>query len=283
MPWAITADRRATPCARLLLYPIQTRPHQSAQKLIAVSHNCTVMFSVILWTFDNLLWLEAPGVPHIYLPKAASLNSKGFYEVHIVQLCNCQSSWHPQIKSVTSHKMNQFIWRNCGNAAVAACSCLCKSKRELTSSAGAGCLFFWSLSLHFISGASLIKPFGETTRVVRRPRSDLWALPEAVLVYILPSALTDCFLFGFIPVHCGVNVSVVCHRRRQMPCELWFGHTQPGQTRAVGWFALRQRRQQQNSIHSSNIMWLLSLSVISYHHPCFYLQPITVSIIFSKL
>lgn len=155
--------------------------------------------------------LEAPGVPHIYLPRAASLNSKGFYEVHIVQLCDCQSSWHPQIKSVTSHKMNQFIWRNCGNAAVAACSCLCKSKRELTSSAGAGCLFFWSLSLQLISGASLIKPFGETTQMVWRPRSDLWALPEAVLVYILPSALTDCFLFGFIPVYCGVNVSVVCH------------------------------------------------------------------------
>lgn len=63
-----------------------------AGKLIAVSHNCTVMLGVILWTFDNLLWPEASNVPHTHLPRVASLNSKSFEEVHIVQLCDCQSS-----------------------------------------------------------------------------------------------------------------------------------------------------------------------------------------------
>lgn len=56
-----------------------------ARKLIAVSHNCTVMLGVVLWPFDNLLWPEATDVPHIHLPRAASLNSKGFKEVHIMQ------------------------------------------------------------------------------------------------------------------------------------------------------------------------------------------------------
>lgn len=84
MPWAVNRGqesylRRAT---RLLLYPIQTR--LCARKLIAVSHNCTVMLGV-LWPFDNLLWPEATDVPHIHLPRAASLNSKGFKEVHIMQ------------------------------------------------------------------------------------------------------------------------------------------------------------------------------------------------------
>lgn len=67
-----------------------------ARKLIALSHDCTVMLSVVLRTFDNLLWPEAPVSPHIHLPRAASLSSKGFEEVHIVQLCYYQSSWHPQ-------------------------------------------------------------------------------------------------------------------------------------------------------------------------------------------
>lgn len=67
-----------------------------SQKLIAASHNCTVMLGVILCTFDNLLWPEATNVPHIHLPRASSLNNKGFKEVHIVQLCDCQSYLHPQ-------------------------------------------------------------------------------------------------------------------------------------------------------------------------------------------
>lgn len=67
-----------------------------SRKLIAVSHNCAVMLAVILWTFDNLLWPEAPNVLHIHLPRAASLNSKGFEEVHIVLLCGCWSSSRPQ-------------------------------------------------------------------------------------------------------------------------------------------------------------------------------------------
>lgn len=53
-------------------------------KLIAVSHNCAVMLDVILWTFDNLLWPEAPDFLHIHLSRAAPINSKGFEEVHIV-------------------------------------------------------------------------------------------------------------------------------------------------------------------------------------------------------
>lgn len=57
-----------------------------AGKLIAVFYNWTAMLGVILWTFDNLLWLKAPNVPHIHLPRAAPLNSESFEDVHIVQL-----------------------------------------------------------------------------------------------------------------------------------------------------------------------------------------------------
>jgi len=96
MPRAVYCGQESCPASLLLLYPIQTR---MCRKLISVSHICTVKLDVMLWTFDKLLWPEASNVPHICLPRPASLNSKGFEEVHIVQLSDCQSSCYPQ----TSH------------------------------------------------------------------------------------------------------------------------------------------------------------------------------------
>lgn len=62
--------------------------------------------------------------------------------------------------------------------------------------------------LHFSVGASLLKPFEETNWMMWRPPPDLWALPEAVLVYILPPGLPVCFLFEFIAVQCECQCSV---------------------------------------------------------------------------
>lgn len=60
------------------------------------------MLGVVLWIFDNLLWPEAPDVPHIRLPRAASLNSEGFEEVRVAQA--------PTNKSVTPVEMAATPW-----------------------------------------------------------------------------------------------------------------------------------------------------------------------------
>lgn len=87
------------PCMLVYCYTPYTpdRTGLCSRKLIAVSCDCAVMLAVILWTFDNLLWPEAPSVLHIHLSRAASLNSKGFEEVFSVLLCDCWSSSCPQV------------------------------------------------------------------------------------------------------------------------------------------------------------------------------------------
>lgn len=78
-------------------------------KLIAVSHNCTVMLGVVLWTFDNLLWPEAPDVPHIHLPRTAALNSKGF-----LKRIRKAPGAHKQVCKIARHEpvhMPKHLWK----------------------------------------------------------------------------------------------------------------------------------------------------------------------------
>lgn len=72
------SGRQTGELPRLFFHPIQTRLHQ-----IVRSENWLLYPTIVLWclgvvlrTFDNLLWPEAPDVPHIHLPRTASLNSK---------------------------------------------------------------------------------------------------------------------------------------------------------------------------------------------------------------
>lgn len=95
-----TMDWKSTPHTRLLLYLIQTRLH----RIVCSEIDCCIpqlYCDVRCHTVDNLLWPEAQDVPHIHLPRAASLNSKVFEEwLHFVHRCECQSLWNSQISYI---------------------------------------------------------------------------------------------------------------------------------------------------------------------------------------
>lgn len=248
-----TVDRRATLVCCYTPYKHDC-PGLCASELIAVSHNCAVMWSVIPRTFDNLLWPEAPDVPHIHLPRTASLNSKGFEEVHIVQLCECQSSLHPQTS-------------------------LEKCVRKTSVDA--------ELLLH-----GLVYVKGSETRVgtvsVLLTVSIFYLQTMRQKVWSCHSPRLCCFVFSLLPslsVFCSssslctlswLSESCVIAKDRRLvflksSCDAGWRHTT--RTNQSGRMLWSETEEKQNSVHSptSSVMWLLSLWLISYHLPCFYL------------
>lgn len=136
---------------------------------------------------------------------------------------------------------------------MSACTCsahsLCRDRAYISSSGQ------WVLLLESL------RPDG-----VKVPAATCKALPEAVLFCILPPASAACSLFEFMPVHCGVNVGVVCLRCRQMLRVPW-------ETALTSARHMRARTNQSSrmvyfknkipAIHQTSAdVWLLSLPVI---------------------